>query len=69
MLASCDANAGANGITSPKHHVESNFNHLDPANEMVLFMMLSASFDANADATHIQALSRYGNHLVMPRYI
>ena len=36
-----DTSTGTNGVTLPKYHITSCFDHLDPTNVMVLLMMLS----------------------------
>ena len=52
-LAPHDADAGSNGITSPKSHVASAFDYLDQTNGRVLLMALLASCDTDTNINGI----------------
>ena len=49
LSASCDADAGASGVTYQKSHVAPHFNHVDLRNAMMPFMTASASLDVIAN--------------------
>ena len=55
VLASYNANAITNGVTSPKSHVAPHFNCLDVRNAMLPLTTLLTSFGANTGANGVSA--------------